>query len=173
MSIHLPHVDLPPKKFRKQINSERKFGFEDSSHDIRDSVIAVMDWSIHKVIDELKKQELYDNSVVLVTTDNGGGPNYSNAPLKGTKETVYEGGIRGVSFLLSPLLKMSGYKYSGLIHLSDWVPTLARLAGVPVPTDLDGQDLWDSLSNNLSSPRTHIFHNIDQDKDKGTWQVKI
>merc|ERR1719445_28116 len=55
MSIHLPHVDLPPKRFRKLINSERKFGFGDTSHELRDSVIASMDWSIHKVIVELKK----------------------------------------------------------------------------------------------------------------------
>ena len=129
MSIHLPHVDLPPKRFRKQINAERKFGFEDTSHELRDSVIASVDWAIHRVLLELKKQGLYKNSVVLVTTDNGGGPNFSNTPLKGTKETMYEGGIRAASFLMSPLLNKTDYKYSGLMHITDWVPTFARLAG--------------------------------------------
>ena len=45
-------------------------------------------------------------SVVLLTTDNGGGPWYSNTPLRGTKETLFEGGIRAASFLLSPLLQV-------------------------------------------------------------------
>ena len=72
---------------------------------------------------------MYENSLILVTTDNGGEPWYSNSPLKGAKDTVYEGGIRGAGFLLSPLLKKSRYEYSGLMHLVDWVPTLLDIAG--------------------------------------------
>ena len=72
---------------------------------------------------------MFDNSIVLVTTDNGGEPWDSNFPLKGTKDTVYEGGIRGASFLMSPLLAKSSYKFSGLIHQVDWVPTLLQAAG--------------------------------------------
>ena len=72
---------------------------------------------------------MFDNSIVLVTTDNGGEPWDSNFPLKGTQDTVYEGGIRGAAFLMSPLLEKSSYKFSGLIHLVDWVPTLLHAAG--------------------------------------------
>ena len=72
---------------------------------------------------------MFDNSIVLVTTDNGGEPWDSNFPLKGTQDTLYEGGIRGAAFLMSPLLEKSSYKFSGLIHLVDWVPTLLHAAG--------------------------------------------
>ena len=129
MSIHTPHVDLPPRRFRRLINPRSNLGFEESSHELRDSVIASVDYAIHKIIEELKRAGMYENSVILVTTDNGGGPPYSNLPLKGTKETMYEGGIRGVSFLNSPLLNTSNYTYKGLIHLTDWTPTILRLAG--------------------------------------------
>ena len=129
MSIHLPHVDFPPRKFIKLVNNGRNLGFDESSHDLRDSVIASVDAAIDKVFWELKKQGMHENSVILVTTDNGGGPPHSNLPLKGTKETMYEGGIRGVSFISSPLLKTTGYKYNGLMHLVDWVPTFLSLAG--------------------------------------------
>ena len=74
---------------------------------------------------------MFDDSIVLVTTDNGGEPWDSNIPLKGTKDTVYEGGIRGASFLMSPLLAKNSYNFSGLIHLVDWVPTLLQAAGGP------------------------------------------
>eukprot|EP00090_Calanus_glacialis_P016104 TRINITY_DN2526_c0_g1_i7.p1 TRINITY_DN2526_c0_g1~~TRINITY_DN2526_c0_g1_i7.p1 ORF type:complete len:201 (+),score=36.36 TRINITY_DN2526_c0_g1_i7:66-605(+) len=86
---------------------------------------------------------------------------------------MYEGGIRGASFLSSPLLNMTGYKYSGLMHITDWVPTLLGLAGIATPEGLDGIDLWNSLSNNLTSPRNTIIHNIDEDTEKGTWQATI
>lgn len=72
---------------------------------------------------------MFDNSIILVTTDNGGEPWDSNFPLKGTKDSVYEGGIRGAAFLMSPLLEKNSYKFSGLIHLVDWVPTLLQAAG--------------------------------------------
>ena len=93
-------------------------------------MLASVDYALHKVFVDLKMRGLYDNSVILVTTDNGGGPWDSNYPLKGTKETMYEGGIHGGSFLHSPLLNTTGYKYRGLLHVTDWVPTLLGLAGM-------------------------------------------
>lgn len=136
-------------------------------------MLATVDYALHKVFVDLKMNGMYDNCVVLVTTDNGGEPWNSNFPLKGTKETLYEGGIRGASFLSSPLLNMTGYKYTGLMHITDWVPTLLGLAGVPKLEGIDGQDMWDALSNNLTSPRMGIIHNIDEDNDKGTWQAAV
>ena len=46
---------------------------------------------------DLEHSGMMANTVVVVTTDNGGGPWDSNTPLKGTKETMYEGGIRWVT----------------------------------------------------------------------------
>ena len=101
-------------------------------------------------------------SVVLVTTDSGGSAWQTNRPLRGARDTYYQGGIRGVSFLSSPLLSQTGYTYPGMIHLVDWLPTLLEVAGVRPPPWLDGVSVWSSLSTNLSSPRHTILHNIDQ-----------
>ena len=58
---------------------------------------------------------------------------------------VYEGGVRGAALLLSPLLAVRGHRYPGLLHLTDWLPTLLARAGVPAPAGLDGYDVWDAV----------------------------
>jgi arylsulfatase A-like enzyme len=49
-----------------------------------------------------------------------------------------------------------------LYHITDWLPTFMRLAGIPgkLPA-IDGYDIWDSISKGLPSPRTEILHQID------------
>ena len=138
---------------------------------MREVLLMTVDFALHKVFVDLKKSELYSNSVVLVTTDSGGESWQANRPLRGARDTYYQGGIRGVSFLDSPLLKKSGYTYPGMIHLVDWVPTLLEVAGLRPPPDLDGVSVWSSLAGNLSSPRDTILHNIDQSPT--TWQAAI
>jgi len=172
MSLHTPHVGMPPKRFRGLYDSSSNSGFESSS-DLRDILIAAVDFSIHKVFVDLKHRGLMDNTVVVVTTDNGGGPWDSNTPLRGTKETLYEGGIRGAAFVHSPLLGRRG-TYRGLMHLADWVPTLLGLAGVEPPTGLDGVDQWASIrEEEEKSPHQFVIHNIDRDPQHNTWQAAI
>ena len=120
---------------------------------------------------DLKFFGLYDNSIVVFSTDNGGDAWNSNLPLKGAKETVYEGGIRGVSFILSPLLRRSGYTNTEMMHLVDWLPTLVNMAGGKEPAGTDGVNQWDMISNNEKTARKEIVHNIDEDKHGRTFQV--
>ena len=137
-------------------------------------MLASLDDAVNKVVRELQSAGMYDNSVILVTTDNGGGPWYSNTPLRGTKETLYEGGIRAASFLLSPLLQQPGRRYDGFLHLVDWTPTFLRLAGLKdAADDIDGQDVWDAINKDEPVPRESIIHNIDDMKDQAGWQATI
>ena len=77
-------------------------------------MVSALDESVRQIVTTLKKKGLYDNSIIIFTTDNGaaaGGLDASagsNYPLRGAKNTLWEGGVRGVGFVHSPLLKKRG-----------------------------------------------------------------
>ncbi|XP_030569604.1 arylsulfatase J-like, partial [Drosophila novamexicana] len=79
------------------------------------------------------------------------------------KESPWEGGIRSAGAIWSPLLQKSSYVSEQVIHAIDWLPTLASAAGVALPDHLniDGVNMWPSLSENLEpQPRT-LLHVLD------------
>lgn len=123
---------------------------------------------------------MYDNSLIIFTTDNGGpvwepdcnkcgdfiGAN--NYPLRAGKHSLYEGGGRGVSVLTG--LNLPHATYDGLMHSTDWLPTIAHVAEIDLKNltfALDGFDQWDSFMKTGKSPRTNILHNIEMTNPEG------
>ncbi|XP_076599515.1 arylsulfatase I [Chaetodon auriga] len=128
------------------------------------AMLSYLDDGVGQVVQELKASGLYQNSVLIYSSDNGGQPlsGGSNWPLRGGKGTYWEGGIRAVGFVHSPLLKRKGVVSRALIHVSDWYPTLLGLAGaLQSHRGLDGHDVWGTISEGLPCPRTEILFNID------------
>uniref|UniRef100_A0A672FQ18 Si:dkey-174i8.1 n=1 Tax=Salarias fasciatus TaxID=181472 RepID=A0A672FQ18_SALFA len=128
------------------------------------AMVSCLDDGISQVVQELKTRGLYQNSVLVYSSDNGGQPlsGGSNWPLRGGKGTYWEGGIRAVGFVHSPLLKRKGVVSKALMHVSDWYPTLLGLAGSRGSLHgLDGHNVWRSISEGRPSPRTEILFNID------------
>ena len=76
---------------------------------------------------------LWDNTLLIVTTDNGGAPDDGgyNWPLRGEKGSLWEGGVRGVGFVHGKMLQRTGVTCKELFHVTDWYPTLLHLAGLP------------------------------------------
>ena len=67
-----------------------------------------IDSGVKKIVNALKASGLYDNSIIIFSSDNGGAMEASNYPLKGRKTQVYEGGVKAVGFVHSKLIKKPG-----------------------------------------------------------------
>lgn len=82
---------------------------------------------------------------------------------RGVKNTMWEGGVRGVGLISSPLLNGQSYVSENFFHVTDWLPTLYHAAGGDPTTlkNLDGLDLWDMLRKNGEQVRSEVLHNID------------
>ncbi len=101
------------------------------------------DWSVGKVLDTIRELGLDKRTLVLFTSDNGGTPRGSNAPLRGFKASTWEGGVRVPTIAWWPGTIPAGTSTDAICGMIDVLPTLARLAGGDAPSDrkIDGHDL--------------------------------
>ncbi|XP_061654129.1 arylsulfatase I-like [Phyllopteryx taeniolatus] len=161
LSLQAVHTPLQPPKsyiypYRDMADvARRKFA----------AMVSTVDEAVRNVTYALRKAGFYRDSVIVYSTDNGAQPftGGSNWPLRGRKGTYWEGGVRGVAFVHSPLLRRRRRVSKALVHITDWFPTLLALAGgnVSQSQGLDGFDVWAAISEGKESPRHEILHNID------------
>lgn len=126
-------------------------------------VVEEIDWSVGRIMETLKKEKLDKKTVVIFTSDNGPWVLYdehggSAGPLFGAKGTGYEGGQRVPAIFWGPGRIAPGV-VSDMGSTLDLLPTITRMAGVPVPADrkYDGYDLGDVLKNGSESPRNEML----------------
>ncbi|EDW31316.1 GL11077 [Drosophila persimilis] len=138
------------------------------------AMVAKMDESVGVIVDQLRKSNMLENSIIIFSSDNGGpaqGFNLnfaSNYPLRGVKNTLWEGGVRAAGLVWSPLLEKRQRVVDETMHISDWLPTLIEAAGgIPalananLSQSLDGMSIWQTLVHAYPSPRKTVLHNID------------
>jgi arylsulfatase A-like enzyme len=127
-------------------------------------VIEELDWSVGRVIDALQELKLDRQTLVIFSSDNGpwslfdeqGG---SAGPLRGAKGATFEGGMRVPTIFWWPGTIRPAV-VTDIGATLDLLPTLADLAGAPVPKDrvLDGYDLGPVLRGTAGSPRQDVFY---------------
>lgn len=121
-----------------------------------------VDAQIGRVIDHIDQLGIGDNTLILVTADNGAvlansTRLHSNGPFRGGKGDVFEGGIR------EPLIaRWTGHVTAGRVDTQtvmstiDMFPTLTQIAGVATPANVtfDGENLSSALLGNQSQIRS-------------------
>lgn len=137
-NIHVPRV--PNAKFKGK-----------SDCGVRGDAIVEFDWMVGQVLDKLDKLGLAENTLVVLTSDNGGvnddnGPDKlhgigdpdatnghkQNGVLRGTKGTVFEGGTR-VPFVVRWPAKVKPGTSEALMSQMDLLANFAALTGQAIP----------------------------------------
>jgi len=133
MYVHVPL--FVPRRFLKQSDNGGYGG-----------AVECIDWVAEVLFRELRRLGLDENTMVIFTSDNGSrarGEGGSNAPLRGTKGTTWEGGQRVPFIVRWPGKVPAGRVCDEPVTSMDFMPTLARLAGTTEPQDrtIDGKDI--------------------------------
>lgn len=115
------------------------------------AAVECVDWVTGVLLAELAELGIDEDTIVVFTSDNGAlavdrGGSGSNAPLRGSKGSTYEGGQRVPGIVRWPGRIAPGESGAVASHI-DLYPTLATLCGLELPTDrtIDGVDLSGEL----------------------------
>jgi arylsulfatase len=115
-------------------------------------VLAQIDAYTGRLLDEVDRLGIRDNTVFIFASDNGGeatAPYHGfNGPWRGTYFTAFEGSLRAPFIVRWPGRVPAGRVSNEIVHEMDLFPTLARLAGGKAPADrvIDGVDQLDFLT---------------------------
>ena len=159
-SVHFP-LEAPQKYFDKcqSIPYEGRRTFC--------AMLRAADEGIYNITTLLKEKNLLDDTIIIFTTDNGGqtASGGYNWPLRGNKNTVFEGGVRGTAFVWGSTLPKLNYDNVQLIHATDWLPTIVEgIAGLKLDKEkwkLDGYNMWPTITTNSETPRKEILISLD------------
>ena len=115
------------------------------------------------LLDTLAELEIDDNTLVVFTSDNGSTGRWgaSNAPLRGSKGSTWEGGMREPCIMRWPGTIPAGTTCSEVTTAMDMLPTLGKLAGASLPDDrtIDGKDISALLrGGGAGSPYDAFFY---------------
>uniref|UniRef100_A0A914VF44 Sulfatase N-terminal domain-containing protein n=1 Tax=Plectus sambesii TaxID=2011161 RepID=A0A914VF44_9BILA len=123
-----------------------------------------MDAAIGQVVAELKALNLYNDTIIIFSSDNGGetieGGN--NFPLRGNKNTLWEGGMRVNSFVHSFADISRNAVRTPLFNVVDWYATILGMVGERIDSYGDGINQWPMIVNNSNEKlRERFVYNID------------
>jgi arylsulfatase A-like enzyme len=150
-----------------------------------------MDAQVGRVFDWLRNNDLFDNTVVVFSSDNGPvTANWINwwevnahgdsGGFRGRKHYLYEGGIRVPAIIRYPGVVEAGSVSDQPVIGMDWFVTLAKLGGGRVPTDrdIDGIDIAPVFSGE-ELPERSLFWALNAASElefavrKGRWKLLL
>jgi arylsulfatase A-like enzyme len=170
-SVHSPYTPDPSliDKYQKKIDPKNA-----QKSPVMGAMIQSLDEAVGILIEGLKERKLFENTIILLTSDNGGTtfelangvPVTSNEPLRLGKASIREGGVR-VPLIVSWPQKISPATVSAqLVSSVDFFPTFLDLAGISPKEELpiDGYSFAPALKGKTGGKREDIFihfpHNV-------------
>jgi arylsulfatase A-like enzyme len=159
--FNAPHA---PMQAQSQ-DLQRYAGITDPGRRKFAAMVSSMDDAIGIIVEAIEKKGLSESTLIVFTSDNGGRMSLgaNNDPLRGGKNTLYEGGVRVPALAVWPGQLTPGSVVNEPLHMTDWYPTLLKLAGASLEQKLplDGKDIWPTVAKGAPSPHDQILINID------------
>lgn len=113
-------------------------------------VVSRFDRDVGRVVDELERQGVLNNTVVIVMSDNG-------RPFSWGKLTLYDDGIKTPFIVHWPDTVGAGGTRAQLISMVDLAPTILEWAGLPLPDNMDGYSFAKMLGSETATTREYVF----------------
>ncbi|MBO9152213.1 sulfatase [Chitinophaga sp. GCM10012297] len=137
--VHTPWV---PRKDPEHADEYPKNREEEAAFKL---VLKEYDVQIGRLLDGLKKLGIEKNTIIIFTSDNGPLPSFRGsraAGLRGTKLSLYEGGIN-MPFIISwpGHIPAGTVDSSSFVNAIDMVPSLAKICRVPLPKNFPGDGI--------------------------------
>ena len=154
--VQAPETEVT--KFRGIVKDERLARYY--------AAVACMDRAIGRVLAAIEDAGQSKNTLVLFMSDNGGSGNGGNAPLRGAKSTMWEGGLRVPMIARWPGRLPAGKVTDEFLTSLEIVPSLLAATGTPAPKNvqLDGFNMLPVLGGDRASPRREMFWQRRSDK---------
>ncbi len=146
MAPNFPHIPLYASAEQDGNSSAGLYG----------DVIADLDRSVGAVMEALRKFGVADDTLLIITSDNGPWYQGSAGAVRGRKNMVFEGGPRVPFIAHWPGRIAPEQRSDSVVTALDLYPTLLSLAGVPLPEDriIDGLDVRATLLDGAPTPDT-------------------
>lgn len=159
LAYNAPHSPIqPPEDWLEKVK-KRVPGLSDKRANLV-AFIEHLDHGIGQVMNALKQNNLYDNTIIVFTSDNGGHLKYeaNNGPMRDGKGSVYEGGLRVPTTIvwknhISPG-SVSNYKAATM----DLYPTLLQVAGIDIDHEIDGISFLPVLLGESMSDKDRLLY---------------
>ena len=145
-------------------------------------VIEEMDGSTGRIMAELEALGLEENTIIVFTSDNGpwllmGDHGGTRGAFREGKATTFEGGVRMPAAIWAPGQIAPGQVISDPVISMDVLPTVLNMAGIALPSNLDGIPLDGALTSDatLDSERPLFFYRSGQLRSmrKGKWKLHV
>jgi arylsulfatase A len=126
-------------------------------------VIMEIDWSVGQITQALKTSGLEENTIVILTSDNGPWTSYGNhagkTPYREAKGTGFDGGTRSACVMKYPKKIRAGAISKRTMCSVDLLPTLANVAGASLPANpIDGKNVWDLITEKAGAKNPHDYY---------------
>lgn len=155
----MPHVPLAVSDKFKGKSEQGLFG----------DVMMEIDWSVGEVLKALREFNLEDNTLVILTSDNGPWANYGNhagsaAGLREAKATTFDGGNRIPCIMYWKGKIQPGTTCNKLASNIDLLPTFAEITGAPLPQrKIDGVSIYPLIIGEKdANPRESFVYYFNQ-----------